>query len=117
MEPTETEKKKPYTIVKGINKGRVSGIVLENVDTRETQIVDCAGVFPYVGQDPISEMLQELNVLDDNGYVLVDANCETKIAGIYAAGDVCRKVLRQVVTATNDGAIAAQHAFHQITGM
>lgn len=99
------------------DKGRVSGIVLENVETKETQTISCSGVFPYVGQDPISEMLQGLDVLDEKGYVLVDSNCETKIAGIYAAGDVCQKTLRQVVTATNDGAIAAQHAFHQITGM
>ncbi len=46
--------------------------------------------------------------------MLVDENCETKIKGIYGAGDVIRKPLRQVVTATNDGAIAAQHAFHEI---
>ena len=44
----------------------------------------------------------------------VDENCETKVKGIYGAGDVIHKNLRQVVTATNDGAIAAQHAFHEI---
>ena len=44
----------------------------------------------------------------------MDANCQTKIPGIYAAGDVIDKELRQVVTACNDGAIAAQHAFHKI---
>ena len=42
---------------------------------------------------------------------------ETSIKGLYAAGDVIQKELRQVVTATNDGAIAAQHAFHEITGI
>ena len=42
---------------------------------------------------------------------------QAKVKGIYAAGDVLQKDLRQVVTATNDGAIAAQHIFHEITGM
>ncbi|MDO4465943.1 MAG: FAD-dependent oxidoreductase [Bacillota bacterium] len=97
--------------------GIVSGILLENVDTKETQVIFCQGIFPYVGQDPMSEILEKLDVLDEKGYVIVDSNCETKVSGIYAAGDVCQKELRQVVTATNDGAIAAQHAFHKITNM
>lgn len=61
--------------------------------------------------------LQGLDVLDEKGYMAVDANCETKLKGIYGAGDVIAKPLRQVVTAANDGAIAAQHAFHEIRGI
>ena len=49
--------------------------------------------------------------------MIVDENCETAIKGIYGAGDVIVKKLRQVATATSDGAIAAQHAFHQIKGI
>ena len=49
--------------------------------------------------------------------MIVDENCETSCKGIYGAGDVIHKKLRQVVTATSDGAIAAQHAFHQIKGV
>lgn len=97
--------------------GKVSGIVLENVETKETRTLDCQGIFPYIGQDPMTACLEGLNVLDPKGYVIVDKNMETKIPGIYAAGDVIQKELRQVVTATNDGAIASQHAFHQITGI
>lgn len=97
--------------------GKVSGILLENVDTKETMTLNCQGIFPYVGQDPMSQCLESLDVLDERGYVLVDKNMETKVKGIYAAGDVLQKDLRQVVTATNDGAIAAQHIFHEITGM
>ena len=97
--------------------GKVSGILLENVDTKETMTLNCQGIFPYVGQDPMSQCLEGLDVLDERGYVLVDKNMETKVKGIYAAGDVLQKDLRQVVTATNDGAIAAQHIFHEITGM
>jgi len=56
-------------------------------------------------------------VLDEKGYMIVDANGETARKGIYGAGDVIAKPLRQVVTAANDGAIAAQHAFHEIRGI
>lgn len=97
--------------------GKVSGIVFENVETKEPMTLSCQGIFPYVGQDPNTVCLEGLGVLDDKGYVIVDDFCQTKIPGLYAAGDVIQKELRQVVTATNDGAIAAQHAFHQITGI
>lgn len=103
----------PKEILSSDNK--VSGIVLEDVDTKEIMTVECQGIFPYVGQDPISQCLSDLDVLNDKGYVLVDENMETKVPGIYAAGDILDKKLRQVVTAANDGAIAAQHAFHEIS--
>ena len=97
--------------------GKVSGIVFENVETKESMTLSCQGIFPYVGQDPNTVCLEGLGVLDEKGYVIVDDSRQTKIPGLYAAGDVIQKELRQVVTATNDGAIAAQHAFHQITGI
>lgn len=97
--------------------GKVSGILLENVDTKEKMTLECQGIFPYVGQDPNTACLEGLDVLDERGYIVVDASFQTKIPGIYGVGDVIEKELRQVVTATNDGAIAAQHAFHQITGI
>lgn len=96
---------------------RVIGIVLQQVDTKETMTLETHGIFPYIGLDPATTFLQGLPILDAHGYMLVDANCETSVAGIYGAGDVVAKALRQVVTATSDGAIAAQHAFHQIRGL
>lgn len=93
---------------------RVTGIVLRDVDTLEETTVSCNGIFPYIGLDPATSFLSGLDVMDDHGYMIVDENCETKVKGIYGAGDVINKKLRQVVTATNDGAIAAQHAFHVI---
>ncbi len=96
---------------------RVTGIKLQNVDTKEESIVETNAVFPYIGLDPISNMVSHLGITDESGYILVDQNCETKLKGIYACGDVTAKTLRQVVTATNDGAIAAQHAFHAIKGI
>ena len=102
----------PKEILSENNK--VSGIVLENVNDEQETIVPCSGIFPYIGQDPMSDCLKELNVLNEKGYIKVDSNMETCVKGIYAAGDIVEKDLRQVVTATNDGAIAAQSAYHRI---
>lgn len=93
---------------------KVSGIVLQHVDSNEKMIVDTEGVFPYIGADPATLFVKELGILNEQGYVIVNEKMETSIKGIYAAGDVCAKVLRQVVTATSDGAIAAQGAFHYL---
>ena len=55
-----------------------------------------------------------LGILNENGYVLTNEKMETKVPGIFAAGDVREKTLRQIVTATGDGSIAAQAAQHYI---
>ncbi|MDR0501593.1 MAG: FAD-dependent oxidoreductase [Coriobacteriales bacterium] len=70
------------------------------------------GVFVFAGYTPATELLEGLVNLNEQGYVVVDANHKTSVDGIYAAGDVCAKRLRQVVTATADGAIAAGELEH-----
>lgn len=65
------------------------------------------GVFVFAGYEPASELLKGKAALDDHGYVLTDANQKTNVDGVYAAGDICVKELRQVVTAVSDGAVAA----------
>lgn len=99
------------------NDLKVTGIKLQNVDTNESFVLETDAVFPYIGANPISNMVKNLGITDQDGYIIVDENKETKVKGIYAIGDVTQKTLRQVVTATNDGAIAAQHAFHMIRGI
>lgn len=96
--------------------GKVCAIVLKDVDTGQTQEVKTKAVFPYVGADPCTEFVKNLAILDERGYVLVNNRMETAVQGIFGAGDVTVKQLRQVVTAANDGAIAAQQAFHYIKG-
>ena len=66
------------------------------------------GVFPFVGLDPITDFVKDLGITDERGYIITNELMETSVKGIYAAGDVRQKVLRQVVTATNDGAIVGQ---------
>lgn len=96
--------------------GKVSGVRLLNKETGKEEILEANGVFPYIGADPATSFAKELDILDENGYIIVNADMSTKVPGIYGAGDVCSKVLRQVVTATNDGAIAAQSALKYLRG-
>ncbi|MBQ2855420.1 MAG: FAD-dependent oxidoreductase [Oscillospiraceae bacterium] len=65
------------------------------------------GVFVFAGYAPATALVKGLAKLDDQGYVETDRNQKTSIDGLYAAGDVCVKQLRQVVTAVSDGAVAA----------
>ncbi|MBR3227780.1 MAG: thioredoxin-disulfide reductase [Erysipelotrichaceae bacterium] len=89
-----------------IEEGRLKGLEIKNVDTGEKRTIECSGIFPYIGADPNTSFI-DLDILDEKGYIIVDRDMATRIEGIYAAGDVTNKDLRQVVTATNDGAIAA----------
>lgn len=98
--------KKPHHLIE--NNGKVAKLALEDSKTGEISELTVAGVFPFVGLDPITDFIKNLDICDEHGYIITDETMKTKIPGIYAAGDVRQKVLRQVVTATNDGAIAGQ---------
>ena len=70
------------------------------------------GVFIYIGMVPLSKPFVSLGITNENGYIETNDRMETKVPGIYAAGDIREKTLRQIVTATGDGSIAAQSAQH-----
>lgn len=84
-------------------KNRVTGEVTEY----RAEDGDYFGVFVFVGYAPETELVKELVELDERGYVITDKSQKTSVDGLYAAGDICIKPLRQVVTATSDGALAA----------
>lgn len=65
------------------------------------------GIFVFAGYEPATALVKGIADLDEYGYIVTDRNQKTNVDGLYAAGDVCQKNLRQVVTATSDGAIAA----------
>jgi len=93
---------------------KVTGIEIENVLTHEKQTIECAGIFPYIGATPNTQMVKHLNVCDEFGFMITNAKMETSVKGLYGAGDVVVKPLRQIVTAVSDGAVAAQVAFQYI---
>ena len=72
--------------------------------------VTCDGVFEYIGLKPTSGPFADLGILDKFGCIVVDDEMKTSVTGIYGAGDITNKKLRQIVTACSDGAIAANSA-------
>lgn len=105
----------PYVLkeIKGDQKG-VTSIVLENVESHKLEEIETKIIFPLIGADPVTHFLKEYDLLNEANYVMVDEHMQTRISGVYAIGDVVAKVLRQVVTACNDGAIAATHIIEKI---
>ncbi|WP_188066219.1 thioredoxin-disulfide reductase [Brevibacillus brevis] len=93
-------------------EGKVQAVLLQNTKTGEQREFPADGVFIYVGMDPLTASVRPLGITNDAGYVLTDEKMNTKVKGVFAAGDVREKMLRQVVTATGDGSIAAQSAQH-----
>ena len=89
---------------------RVESITLKDKKTGEEYTKDAYGVFIYIGMLPLTSPFKDLGILNENGYIETNEEMETKIPGIFAAGDVREKSLRQIVTATGDGSLAAQNA-------
>lgn len=96
-----------------IENEKIVGLNIKSTVDGSIKKIDCQGIFPYIGSKPNTNFLNK-EILDEDGYVIVDNDMATKIDGIFAAGDVTKKELRQVVTATNDGAIAANSAIKYI---
>ena len=94
---------------------RDQSVVFENVKTGQVTEQAFGGVFIYVGLDPVSDFVKELNVQDQAGWIVTDNHMKTRVDGIFAVGDVRQKDLRQVTTAVGDGAIAGQEAYKFIT--
>ncbi|WP_425380192.1 thioredoxin-disulfide reductase [Spiroplasma endosymbiont of Stenodema calcarata] len=102
------------TEIKDIAANRVTSIVVKNLKTDKISELEVSAVFPYIGAIPISDFAKNLDVLDENGYFVVDNKCLTKVPGLYAAGDVTNTTLRQIATAVSDGAKAAQFALEYL---
>lgn len=99
------------TVIQEIHgEKKVEKLELVNRKTQQISMLPVDGIFIYVGILPNNELLESRIELDSAGFVLTDQNMHTNVPGIYAAGDIRHTVLRQVVTATSDGAIAAWSA-------
>lgn len=94
----------------------VNHVVVEDVLTQKQTELPVDGVFVLIGLDPNTHMLESQINLDEMGYIITDENMRTNIPGVFAAGDIRRKLLRQIVTACADGAIAATAAEKYIEG-
>ena len=95
--------------IKGADEGVVKGLEIENVRTGVKSVLDVAGVFIATGNNPNSSYTDALKK-DEQGYIVADETCATSLPGVFAAGDVRTKKLRQVSTAVADGANAVYSA-------
>ncbi len=97
-----------------IGDDRVNGIEIKNLKTGEIKTLDVSGVFVAVGLDADNGGFGSLVDLTENGYIDADESCVTTCPGVFAAGDTRDKKLRQIVTATSDGAVAAKQAIEYL---
>jgi thioredoxin reductase (NADPH) len=93
-----------------LHDGRLHGVKLRDVNTGAETTVECDGLFVSVGRKPASDLVRGQLQLDEAGYIAADESTRTDIPGVFAVGDVRTKVLRQVVTAVADGAMAVHYA-------
>ncbi len=90
--------------------GKLSGVKLDDGST-----IDVSGLFVYIGFDPVLPFKSDLGLELENGYIVVDEHFETNIKGIYAAGDIVKKNLYQIISAEYEGACAATHIAGKLT--
>ena len=90
--------------------GKIIGVKLIDVKTDEKKEIYCDGVFVSIGRKPITDIFSNVLELDQGGYIVADESTKTNIDGVFVAGDVRTKTLRQVVTAVADGAVAVHYA-------
>lgn len=104
-----------HTVEEILGENKVSGVRIKHVKTGEEREFACDGVFIYIGMDPITYAVRDLGILNEDGYIKADdRDMSTDVAGVFAAGDVRAKTLRQIVTATGDGSQAALSAQHYV---
>jgi len=100
-----------HSVVEKISgEATVNEVAIKDIRSGEIKSLAVNGIFVYVGTRPVSDLVAGLIKLDERGYIIADENMHTSRPGIFAAGDIRQKTLRQVVTAVADGAIAAVSA-------
>jgi thioredoxin reductase (NADPH) len=98
-------------------KNRVEGVKVRDVATGAEKTVKVDGVFVLIGVTPNSDVAKGILTLDEKGYIVSDDEMRTSFDGIFTCGDVRKKLLRQVVTATGEGATAALSAQHYVEAL
>lgn len=89
---------------------KVSGVVVEDKKNGKQKRIEAEGAFIYVGSVPSAQFLKGFLHLDENGYIVTNETLQTSVEGVFAAGDVRNNLLKQVVTAAGEGALAAASA-------
>ena len=104
------------TVTELLHDGKLTGVKLRDVNTGEETVLPCDGLFISVGRKPASQLAEGQLELDAGGYIAADETTKTSVPGVFAVGDVRTKLLRQVVTAVADGAVAVHMAEEYLAG-
>ena len=107
------------TVVSGLesSNGELCAINIKNTESNEERRFELDGMFVAIGQAPENEAFRSISALNEYGYIIADESCLTDTAGLFVAGDCRTKRVRQVTTASADGAIAALAACRYIDGL
>lgn len=98
----------PFVVNECLGDNVLNGLLLENVETKQTKTIDVNVLFEYVGLVANTSFIKIENITDSNGFIIIDEECKTSVEGLFASGDVTNKKLRQIVVASGDGALASQ---------
>ncbi len=90
-----------------LGKGKVQGISIENLKTKELSEIKVHGIFVYIGMIPKTDLFKEYININEYGYIEAGETTETNVKGVFVAGDVRTKMFRQLTTATGDGTVAS----------
>ena len=104
----------PYVPKEYVGEDKISGLIIKNVKTGEERLLNLACIFPYIGFDPNTQFLTNLDILNEKKQIVTDSLKRTKVQGLYAVGDVTENNYRQITTANSDGTIAALDAIDYI---
>lgn len=96
---------------------KLTGIKVKNLVDGEIRDIEADGLFVSIGRKPATELFKDELELDEGGYIVADETTKTNLSGVFVAGDVRTKALRQVVTAVADGAVAADNAEKYLSEM
>ncbi len=98
-------------------ENKINGLKIENVNDSHQEEIALDGVFISIGREPVTELFKGQLELDNSGYIIADETTKTNISGVFAAGDVRTKALRQIITAASDGATAAHFSEEYINNL
>lgn len=104
------------SVITNINEinNKLSGVEIKNVIDNSKEVIEASGLFIFIGNIPVTDMLKNTKVKMDNDYVIVSNEMRTNVKGIYACGDVIKKNVYQISTAVGEGAVAALSAVKDI---
>lgn len=102
-------------VVSLLHGQRLEGAVVRNRVTGEQESVSCDALFVSIGRQPATALFEGVVELDEGGYIVAGESTETNLPGVFAVGDVRTKAVRQIVTATADGAVASHKAEEYLT--